>query len=79
MPAPRIDINHRAVREVLTGPEMKRLLRSEAEKIASRAGDGIEVQVSDGRNRARATVRTATTEARAAEAKRHALRNALGR
>lgn len=78
MPArPRIDTNHREIRKFLRGPAMQKLLKSEATPIAKRAGPGIEVQVTAGRNRARATIRTATDEARAAQAAHKTLSKAL--
>lgn len=79
MAKPRIDINHAELRNLLTGPQMQRLLRKEAEPIAQRAGAGVEVEVRAGRNRARATIRTATTEARIAQIRDDVLRKALGR
>lgn len=72
-----IVINHDAIHELLTGPEIQADLQARAERIAAAAGDGHEVEVSNGKNRARRTVRTATTEARIAEATDQTLTRAI--
>lgn len=52
-------------------------MRRRAEAIATRAGDGMEVNTGLGRKRARAEVVTGTVDAMAAEAKDRALTRAL--
>jgi hypothetical protein len=66
-------------REIRSAPKTQAEVRGRAERIASAAGPGMEVdsQITGGRGRARASVRTATTEARRAEANDRALTRAL--
>lgn len=73
----RFDLNRKGVRELLRGPEVQAELRQRAQRIAAAAGPGHEVQMWVGRNRARATVRTATWQARHAEATTRALTRAI--
>lgn len=73
----RIEINHAAVAQLLKSPGVQADLERRARRIAAAAGPGNEVDVAIGRTRARATVRTATTEARVAEATRRALTTAV--
>jgi hypothetical protein len=70
-------LNSAGIRQVLTSGEVQRLLLERAERIAAAAGEGMEASVESGRNRARASVITATTKARLAEAKDRALTRAL--
>lgn len=63
----KIKLNKPGVRELLRGEEMQADLKRRADKIAAAAGPGNEVETFVGKNRARATVRTATIEARIAE------------
>jgi hypothetical protein len=74
------------VRVVLNSPGVRALLRSDqvladlerrAATIAAAAGEGMVASSTIGRNRARASVTTDSTEARLAEATDHALTHAL--
>lgn len=69
----RLKINPAGVRALLNDPGVKADLERRARAIAAQAGEGMEVSVQPGRNRARATVITATTEARVAEATNRSL------
>lgn len=74
----RVDIYRKGVRELLRSQEIvDKVLLPKGRRIDAAAGPGHEVQVWIGRNRARVTVRTATTEARLAEAKNRNLTRAI--
>lgn len=77
----RIKLNRREVRRLLRGEGqysgVAEDLKRRADNIAAAAGDGMEVDTGVGRNRARASVRTATPEAVEAEATSRALTRAL--
>lgn len=73
----RIVVNHAAVRELLRSPAVLKNLEERARRIAAQAGEGMEVGTYIGPNRARATVITATVEARLAEARDRALTRAI--
>lgn len=64
----RIELDRQAVRHLLRSDEILADLERRGRAIAGAAGPGHEVQPYVGRNRARVTVRTATDEARRAEA-----------
>lgn len=57
--------NHRAI---LRSPQVQSDLLRRAQAIADAGGEGLEVDSGVGPNRARASVRTATAEARRSEA-----------
>lgn len=73
----RIELNSDAVDDLLKSHEVQEELERRARRIADHAGAGMEVEVSIGATRARATVRTGTYEAMAAEARDRALTSAL--
>lgn len=73
----RIKLNREGVRQLLNGPEITADLQGRASAIANRAGPGFDPDVRSGRNRARATVRTATHSARVAEATDRSLTRAI--
>lgn len=74
---PKVRINRKGVRELLRSREVLSDLERRANAIAAAAGEGMEVDSEIGRNRARASVRTATREAVLAEAQQRALTRAL--
>jgi hypothetical protein len=74
----QVKINRRAVAHLLKSPEVLADVRKRANRIAAAAGPGHEVDARIGRTRARASVVTATTEARRGEANRRTLTRALG-
>lgn len=74
----RIEINSAGVAALLKSPEVLADLERRGQAIAAAAGEGHEVQSWIGRNRARVTVRTATTAARVAEATDRSLTSAIG-
>ena len=74
---PRVRLNRKGVRELLRSREVLSDLERRANAIAAAAGEGMEVDSEIGRNRARASVRTATREAVLAEAQQRALTRAL--
>ena len=71
-------LNHAGIRELLTSSAMAGDLERRARAVANAAGPGHEVEVSTGRNRARASVRTATFAAMEKEAKDRNLSRAFG-
>lgn len=74
----RIKLTKDGPRKLRQLPAVEVDLRRRAEQIAAAAaGEGFEADSQVGRTRARASVRTATTEARLAEAKHRALTNAI--
>lgn len=73
----RVELNRAGVIALLKSSEMQTLLRARAERVAAAAGPGMEVEAQVGRYRARATVITATPEARKAEAKDRRLSSSL--
>ena len=73
----RVVLNQAAFRELRRSPEVVADLTARGRRIAAAAGAGFEMQTWLGRNRGRVTVRTATSAARAAEARDHALLGAL--
>jgi hypothetical protein len=73
----KIVLNRKGVRDLLTSDEVEADLRRRAEAIAARAGAGMEAEVSKGRTRARASIRTATPAAMHEEAVRRTLTSAL--
>lgn len=73
----RIKLNRRAFPVLLKCPEVQAELKRHADPIAEAAGLGMEVDLYVGKTRARATIRTATFEARRAEATNRALTRAL--
>lgn len=77
----RIELNSAGVREILRSGAVLADLTRRANAIANAAGGsaaGFEVDARVGANRARASVRTATFEARYAEATNRTLTKALG-
>jgi hypothetical protein len=73
----KVEINSAGVRDLLRSPEVMADLERRAQAIAAAAGDGFEVEMYKGRNRYRATVRTATEPARRAEATDRVLTRAI--
>lgn len=64
--------------ELMNSSQMQAILREQAEQVAARAGDGFEVSVQPGKNRAHARVNAATWEAVARNRKHNTLLKALG-
>lgn len=73
----RIEINSAGAREILRSPKVLAEMERRARAIAQAAGPGFEVEARLGANRARASVRAATFEARRAEAENRSLSRAL--
>ncbi len=73
----KIVVHKRPLVALLKGPEIKRLIDAKTTRIAATAGPGMETDGAVGRNRYRGSVRTATFEARKAEASNRALSKAL--
>jgi hypothetical protein len=75
----RVDIrlNHAAMRDILRSPRVLADLERRAERIASAAGPGHEVESEVGRNRARAAVITSSFEAMHREATSRSLTVAM--
>lgn len=66
-----------AVEELLKSPEILADLAARGQRIAAAAGEGNESEPFIGKSRARVTVRTATTDARVAEATSRTLTQAI--
>lgn len=74
----RIKLNHDAIAEFLRSDDVRLELERRAQAIANAAGgEGFEVESRVGAKRVRTSVRTATLEARMAEAEERALTSAL--
>lgn len=73
----RIEVNSAGIQALLKSPEVEALLKAKAGRIAAAAGEGMEATSRVGRTRARASVVTATREARKAEAVDRALTKAI--
>lgn len=73
----RIVMNRKGARDLLRSKEVLADLERRAEAIAAAAGSGMEVSAMVGKNRARASVITATHSARRAEATSRALTRAI--
>ena len=73
----RVRMNPKGARAILRSPEVLAELRRRADRVATVAGDGMEADGGVGPRRARASVRTATIQARRREAKSKALTRAL--
>lgn len=73
----RVEINRAGVAGLLRDKGVADDLAARGRRIATRAGDGFESSVWQGRDRVRATIRTATPAARRAEAENRALSRAL--
>lgn len=75
---PRIRWNIKGFQQVRRLDGVKDRLKRESDKVASRAGDGYEVNVGEGKTRSRASVVTATPDAMRNESKNSSLLRALG-
>lgn len=76
--AEKLKLNSAGIRECLFAPVTVQTISSIAGRIASAAGDGMEVRpLERGGNRPRVAVVTATAEARRAEATSRALTRAV--
>lgn len=73
----KVKLKPGAVQKLLKLPEMERDLLRRAKAIAAAAGPGMEPDSSIGKTRARASVHTATWQARRAEAHGRALTAAI--
>lgn len=73
----RVEMNSAGAQELLKSPEVQGELRKRADRVAAAAGEGHEVSVWVGRDRARATVTTVSARAKRAEANDRALLRAL--
>lgn len=59
----RIKLNSKGIRSLLSGSEVRGMVKTEAERIAAAAGDGYEVDVRKVGDRLRGEAFTATKEA----------------
>ena len=71
--AAKFTLNKAGVRALLNSPEVARMLREEARKRASMAGEGFTSDVSKGSTRLNAHVRATTPAARTRQARDHVL------
>lgn len=72
-----IKLTRNGPRELRKSPEVLADMRARASRIAAQAGSGMEVDARQGKNRARASVITATFEARRREASSRALTSSI--
>lgn len=75
--AVKIVLNHQGMRAMLRSAGVQAELKRRADRVAARAGAGMLADSSVGKNRARASVTTATFEAQRAEATSRALTRAV--
>lgn len=73
----KIKLNRSGVGQLLKSDEMKELLKSKAEEIKTRCGDGFETDVYSGKNRANASIRPATKKAKSENMKNNTLLKAV--
>lgn len=73
----RVEMNEAGIGEMLRSPGVLADLRRRADRIAAAGGPGMEASSMVGHTRARASVITATPDARRAEATRRALTAAV--
>lgn len=73
----RIEVNSAGIQALLKSDEVQAFLKAKADRIAAAAGEGMEATARIGRTRARASVVTATSAARKAEAVDRALTKAI--
>ena len=73
----KVALNRAGVRALLRSPEVEADLLARAERIAAVAGEGFEASAVVGATRARASVITATTDARLTEARDRTLTRAI--
>ena len=71
-----MDVNERAVGEILNGDGMARDMERRAAAVAGAAGEGFEASVQKGRTRIQASVITASAKARRRQQKHHTLERA---
>ena len=74
----KIELNRKGMRELLRSKEMVEAVRTEAEKVAERAGAGYEADAQAGPNRAVARVTAVTAAAYYGNLKHNTLLKALG-
>ena len=74
----RFKLNKAGVNELLRGEPMQEILKGCAEQVQQRAGDGYEVTVHVGKNRANASVHAETREAYLDTMNNNTLLKALG-
>jgi hypothetical protein len=73
----RLQVNRRALIEILKDPQVMADLERRGNQVAQTAGDGHRVVAEVGRNRARVAVITDTFEARRREATNRSLTSAI--
>lgn len=72
-----IDVNERAVGDLLNGDGMEREMERRTAAVAAAAGEGFEASVQKGRTRIQASVITASAKARRRQQKHHTLERAI--
>lgn len=73
----RIKLNRQGIREILRSDGVKADLSKRAQRVRNAAGPGHAVDVTTGRNRVRASVRTDTIDAMLAQAETKNLTRAM--
>lgn len=74
----KVQLNRQGVREYLRSDAVRQAMKTRAESIAQKAGEGYVAEDATGKVRARAQVSTATYAARRTESKHGNLRKAIG-
>ena len=75
----RIELNSAGVRELLKSPEIMQACRTQAQRIAGRAGDGYEISEYTGKKRVNVSVHAASEKAYKDNLKNNTLLKAVGK
>lgn len=73
----KVELHNKGFNELRTSPGVMADLTARARRVAAAAGEGMEVHVTRGGARGRASVHTATFQARMAQARNNALSRAI--
>ena len=77
MSKPKIELNHSAIRELLRGEDVQNALSSRANSIKSKLGEGYETDIYVGKNRANASIKAESKEAKRDNKKNNTLLKAM--
>lgn len=77
MSKPKIELNNSAIRDLLRGEDVQNALSSRANLIKSKLGEGYETDIYVGKNRANASIRAESKEAKRDNKKNNTLLKAM--
>ncbi|CAM4225651.1 hypothetical protein [Erysipelothrix aquatica] len=77
MSKPKIELNNSAIRDLLRGEDVQNALSSRANSIKSKLGEGYETDIYVGKNRANASIRAESKEAKRDNKKNNTLLKAM--